>query len=262
MSTAEEPGSGESLPVRPTPQRPAAPTRLGALRDLAASVARRAPVLGPSLEFTERELARVESLVWREVRHRLDAAGSPASGATSPSGHVSEPRDEAARELLAQLLAASVEQSAQEAQALLFIWLLEQLHPDEARILAALSDGTCYPVIHVCMRGHLGTPGPAVLENASSVGRAAGVALPDAVPAYLSHLRMLGLVSVGPESALLVDGYEILLTETVVRQAERDAGGHSRIVRRSLRLTALGHALWDACSAPQRALRSPPGRES
>lgn len=262
VSTAEEPSSGESLPARPAPQPQApAPSRFVALRDLAASVVKRAPVLGPSLQFTERELSRVENLVLRELRHRMDAAGGLDASNDSASSRSAHLRDDAARELLAKLLTASIEQSAQEARARLFVSILEQLHPDEARILAALSDGTAYPVMHVVVRGHLGMPGAAVLENASSVGRAAGVALADAVPAYLTHLKGLGLVSVGPESVVLTDGYEILLTEAVVRQALLDAGGHSRVIRRSLRLSALGRDLWDACSAPQRALRSPPLRE-
>jgi len=187
------------------------------------------------------------------------AAGPPPPG---PAAAGSGPSEQAPRELLAKLLTVSIEQSAQEARLRLFIQLLAQLHPDEARILAALSDGTQYPVINVATRGSLGSMGPVILENASTVGRSAGVALPDWVPTYVTHLRQLQLVSVGPESYALADGYEILLTEAVVRQAQLDAGAHSRIVRRSLRLSGLGRDLWDNCSALQRPLRTPPGRET
>jgi len=226
----------------------------------ATAALKRAPGVSASLGITERELARVEGLVWREVRTRMDAAAGPVP--VGPTAAGSGPSEEAPRELLAKLLTVSIEQSAQEARLRLFIQLLAQLHPDEARILAALSDGTQYPVINVATRGSLGSMGPVILENASTVGRSAGVALPDWVPTYVTHLQQLQLVSVGPESYALADGYEILLTEAVVRQAQIDAGPHSRIVRRSLRLSGLGRDLWDNCSALQRPLRTPPGRET
>lgn len=223
-------------------------SRLGALRGLAASTLKRVPLVAPSLALTERELSRVEERLWREVRSRVDAsrAGGGADPSATTGGPVPDPR-----QLLAQLLTVSIEQSAQQARARLFAALVGALQPDEARILAALADGSEYPVVHVASRGPLGATGPALLENASTVGRAAGVALPDWVPAYVTHLQQLQLVSVGPESVQLADGYEILLTESVVRQAQVDAGGHSRLVRRSLRLSPLGRDLWQACAAPE-----------
>lgn len=266
-ATGSEPSDRLPSPVSRHPPEPGAgqhrqsrPSRFGSLLGLASTALKRAPGVGSSLGFTERELARVEGVVWREVRSRMEAATDPDPSDSPMTG--SAPAEEAPRALLARLLTISIEQSAQEARARLFLQLLQQLHPDEARILAALSDGSQYPVVSVATRGSLGTVGPVVLENASTVGRAAGVALPDWVPAYVTHLQQLQLVSVGPESYLLSDGYEILLTEAVVRQAQLDAGSHNRIVRRSLRMSPLGRELWSSCSAPQRPLRSPRGRES
>ena len=258
MSSAPEPEAAGRLPVRAVgsthaPRR----SRLGALLGTAASIAKRTPGFSTSLGVTERELARVEGLVWREVRNRMDAAAGPSP--TGPAAAGSGPPDDAARDLLAQLLTISIEQSAQEARSRLFVSLLAQLQPDEARVLAALSDGSEYPVINVATRGSFGMSGPAVLENASTVGRAAGVALPDWVPTYVTHLQQLQLVSVGPESHALADGYEILLTEAVVRQAQADAGSRARILRRSLHQSPLGHELWAACAAPRRELESRPG---
>lgn len=265
-ATGPEPSDRLPSPVSGHPPEPGAgqhrqsrPSRFGSLLGLASTALKRAPVVS-SLGFTERELARVEGVMWREVRSRMEAATDPDPSDSPLTG--SAPDGAAPRALLARLLTISIEQSAQEARARLFLQLLQQLHPDEARILAALSDGSQYPVVSVATRGSLGTVGPVVLENASTVGRAAGVALPDWVPAYVTHLQQLQLVSVGPESYLLSDGYEILLTESVVRQAQLDAGSHNRIVRRSLRMSPLGRELWSSCSEPQRPLHSPRGRES
>ena len=259
-SPPTEPEAAPRPPLLPAESTEPRPSRFGALLGLASAALKRTPGMTSSLDFTERELSRVETLVWRELRTRMSAATGTAAVGHPAAGYGAD--DDAPRQLLAQLLTTSIEESAQQARSRWFMQLLGQLHPDEARILAALSDGTQYPVICVATRGTLGMTGPVVLENASSVGRAAGVSLPDWVPAYVTHLQQLQLVSVGPESYALADGYEILLTEAVVRRAQIDAGSHSRIVRRSLRLSTLGNDLWESCSTPQRPLRSTHTHES
>ncbi|MGI0131065.1 MAG: Abi-alpha family protein, partial [Thermoplasmata archaeon] len=91
-------------------------------------------------------------------------------------------------------------------------------------------------------------------ENASNVGRAAGVALPGRVPVYVTHLRQLGLADSGPEDPGLDVEYDILATETEVRlaKAEADRRGRlpGRMVRRTLRISAFGRDLWEACRPP------------
>ena len=82
-----------------------------------------------------------------------------------------------------------------------------------------------------------------VPENASSVGRAAGVALPDRVHLYVSHLRQLGLVESGPENHSLKDHYEILLTEPKLRETIASIGKGPlgrRVIRRTVRISDLG----------------------
>ena len=87
----------------------------------------------------------------------------------------------------------------------------------------ALSDGSSYPLVHIAEPG-VGSYQKLVLENASSVGRAAGVALPDRVHLYVSHLRRLGLVESGPEDHSLKDEYDILLTEPKLRETIASIG--------------------------------------
>lgn len=228
------------------------PAQRGGLLGLGRRVVRRVPIVGSaldaSIDLTERELGRVEQQVWTQVRRRLDEA-APSTGAVVVSvdrahhdsdllGH--EPRHPA--DLLSALLAESVTQTADQARARLHVLLLEQLVPDEARILAALSDGTSYPVVHVASRTPMGGQGATVLENASTVGRSAGVALVEHVPSYITHLRLLGLVTIGPERGSLSDAYELLMTEDVVRNAR--VGAPTRVLRRTLLLSGLGHELW------------------
>ncbi|HZZ45525.1 MAG TPA: Abi-alpha family protein [Pseudonocardia sp.] len=183
--------------------------------------------------------AKVEEAILRELRDRLalvDASGGRSDEKGSPAT------------LLDQLLEASIDMDVAASRDQLYLTLLRQLVPDEARILAALSDGTAYPLLHVQARnnGH-----GYLLSNLSSVGRAAGVLLPDAVSTYVLRLRALGLAEEGPADDSLSVQYDILLGEPLVRQAEQEARTNSRLgaktVRRTLRISALGKDLWRAC---------------
>lgn len=131
----------------------------------------------------------------------------------------------------------------------LHLALLTNLLPDEARILAALSDGSAYPVIDVA-EPVIGSSTAFVMVNASTVGRAAGVSLPDHTPLYVSRLIQAGLAVTGPEGGnRMYDDYEMLLTDASVNLAVASArrGMRSaRVVRRTLRITELGQQLWDA----------------
>ncbi|MGQ0573082.1 MAG: Abi-alpha family protein [Pseudonocardia sp.] len=227
----------------------------------------------PGAATVEAEWRRVERSVLVELRRRLDNAdplGHPAPGppATLPGSGAArsdEPRvpvdgasvpvtgpppreTEPLRAAMAELLLRSMEQTAQRAREYLYLAVVRQLLPDEARILAALADGSAYPVVHVERRTGV-AGGDRLLSNASTVGRAAGVAQLRDVPRYLARLRALELVELGePDPALSVP-YDILLTDPDVRAAERAArdGGRVRIVRRTVRLSPLGRALWEAC---------------
>lgn len=194
------------------------------------------PVFGTRIAAAQDELVRVERLLRREISRRLDDS---ANGRHRTN----------AGELLAGLLTESVEQSAAQARERLMVRLIEAFEPDEARILAAMSDGTTYPLVHVITKSSLGTAGARLLENVSTVGRAAGIALPDYVPIYLGRLRRIGLVTVGPEATEHADGYELLATEAVVRDARAEHDGPTRLLRRTLSLSRLGRDLWEVGDA-------------
>ena len=117
------------------------------------------------------------------------------------------------------------------------------------------------------MQGITGTglAGESLLENASNVGRAAGVALPELTPWYVGHLRRLDLVETGPEDPRLESDYQALLGDSTVLSALGRAGRDGltpRVVRHTLRLTPLGRALWEAPTsraAPRSRDRRGPG---
>lgn len=175
----------------------------------------------------------------------------PPDGST-PRPDFSAPTVE---EKMTALLSRSMHDTPSQSRRTLHEVLVGELVPDEARILSALSDGSSYPLVHIAGPG-VGSYQRAVLENASSVGRAAGVALPDRVPVYVSHLRRLGLVEAGPEDPALRDEYDILLTEPPLRAMIASMGKGprgARITRRTVRMSELGREFWDAARSPQDA---------
>lgn len=148
------------------------------------------------------------------------------------------------------LLQQAVVQSSTDSRRLLFKRLLDQLTPDEARIVGALSDGSSAPVVDIQARTRPGRPTHAELQFASSVGRSANVALPHLTPTYVKHLLSLGLVELRPEDPDLKDEFEILLADANVLAAlKAGALGRlpARVERRTLVLSHLGSELWRTC---------------
>lgn len=165
-----------------------------------------------------------------------------------------EPVADAALEAkMTGLLARALEQSTSAGKDELFHRILDQIVPDEARIISALSDGSSSPLVSVHALSRAGLLGEALIENASLVGRAANVALPALTPTYVGHLLALGLLETGPEDVDLKDEYQILQADTAVLKAIK-AGSRgplpARVVRRTVRLSALGHSLWAASMGP------------
>jgi hypothetical protein len=206
----------------------------GAMADSADRMAS----LVPGYRLAARQARRAEAALLREVKRRIEDVA-----ATQPSGEQVDPR----MGMLAELLNASLDTDPSRSQQQLHLRILRQMLPDEARILAALSDGTRFALIHVQSR----MGGRPVLENACTVGRVAAVHVMDAVPVYVGHLRELGLAEEGPADDRLSDQYALLTSEDLVQQAIVDAESGIKTVRRTLRISRLGSELWAACTNQQ-----------
>ena len=154
------------------------------------------------------------------------------------------------------LLGRAVEQSTTTSRQELFHKILDQMVPDEARIVSALSDGSTSPLLHVYARTRAGLVGEVVLENMSLIGKTANLALPHLTPMYVSHLLSLGLVESGPEDPAMKEEYEILAADIAVLAAIKNASRGpitARIEKYSLRLSGLGLELWAAAGGDQEA---------
>jgi Abortive infection alpha len=213
--------------------------------------------LVPGVGCAEREFAGVEQALLREFRRRLEslAEDRPAEGTSRSSGPSNGPlpvpsASQTVAETMERMLRRSMYQTPSDSPRSLFEHVIRELVPDEARILAALADGSTYPLLDVTAPA-LGSAGRLILRNASNVGRAAGVAEPALVPIYVTHLLQLGLADTGQQDSDLQDEYQILLTESLVKsaytEADKAARRSPRVVRGTLRISALGRDFWAAC---------------
>lgn len=152
------------------------------------------------------------------------------------------------------LLDRAVGQNTASSRQELFHKILDQIVPDEARIISALSDGSTSPLLNVYARTRAGLGVEVVLENMSLIGKTANLALPQLTPMYVSHLLAVGLVESGPEDSSMKDEYEILAADTAVLQAIKTASRGpipARIEKYTLQLSGLGLELWAAAGGPR-----------
>jgi hypothetical protein len=182
------------------------------------------------------------------IRQHLDQLDLPDNSAANDAAGQSDDH-RPPTDILQSLLDRSIYNMPDDSRNDLYRTLLQALLPDEARILAALSDGSPYPLLHIA-EPSAGGNSVMALENASTVGRIAGVSLLDRTPLYLTRMLQLGLVAIGPEGSSSMDSdYEMLLAEDAVTVAQASARRGiigARVIRRTVRITALGREMWEA----------------
>ena len=125
--------------------------------------------------------------------------------------------------------------------------ILDDLAPDEARILLLLLRGGPQPSVDVRTGGPVGLVSSAlVAPGMSMIGARAGCRYLDEVPAYLNNLFRLGLIWFSREQ--LEDPMEYQVVEA---QPDVLAAMHSvrfpKVVRRSIHLTPFGVGFCRAC---------------
>ena len=221
----------------------------------------------PGADLAETQLRRAEQRLLRELKQRMAAIDPAPAGddaRESVDGVVSRtfviPLLQSPRRVLEELLERSQTQTRDQAFDDFYSVLLSELVPDEARMLALLSDGEPQAILHVGVGAPIGPVRRLVAENFAGFGRAAQVKLLEHMPLYIEHLKALRLVEEHPEVPALEVKYQILEGLREVRDAEAQARRASRqsvrLVRRSLRLSPLGDQLWRACVAPEAAPRA------
>ncbi len=228
--------------------------RSGNLLSLIAQAAHRLP----GAEFAQRQIERVEVMVLEELKTRMDRLEPPARErfADDPrpaSTGVASCAPRTLGDRMGALMERAAEQSVEQARAALYHQIIDELVPDEARIIGALSEGARYPLVHVGLGPRVGPTLRRIADNFSTLGKPAGVKLLDQVPAYLGHLRALGLLEAGAEDKELEIKYQILESDQMIRRAVEQVhigtGMTVRYTRRTIYLSAFGLQFWQACQS-------------
>jgi hypothetical protein len=170
--------------------------------------------------------------------------------AASARGRDEDRRDGAdgsLRERGAELLRRSADVHFSEQEHPAYERILEQLAPDEGRILRLLAvEGPQASVdvrtgtLPVSIGSELVAPG------LNMIGAEAGCRYEDRVPAYLNNLNRLGLIWFSREPVEDRHRYQVLEAQPDVLAALRKAG-RGRTIRRSIHLTPFGHDFCETC---------------
>lgn len=208
----------------------------------------------PGGQAVQREVQRLQDVALTELRRLLDVPpGLTASAANGDERRVmmliqNGGGADPLRSAMNELLERSVETDRHASREYLYGNIISQLVPDEARILAALSDGTPFAACDVIAKRRSTTR--VVLANASTVGRSAGVVTPDNVPTYVTRLHQFGLVQFGPPDDSIAMQFDILATDSAVQAAEASIEarrmGSMRLARKTLSISPLGREFWAA----------------
>ena len=216
---------------------------------------RQAVARAPGGHYVLDQARAVEDILFEDLQLRLGGMDShhylPGPVETSfgeGGGH-----DKSLQSRFAALAEQSLEQTPASASARVYARIVNQLLPDEVRILTAMSDGSDIAISHLLARGgRFKNSEHRVMAFLSRVGNESGVMLADAVPHYLAHLFSLGLLNGGPEDNSQTAKYEAIENGSEVRSACERMRKESRLrpvfIRETAHLSSLGKAFWAACS--------------
>jgi deazaflavin-dependent oxidoreductase (nitroreductase family) len=163
--------------------------------------------------------------------------------------------DEALRERASELLRLSADVRYEERAHPAYERILDELAPDEGRILRLLMRDGAQPAVDVRSSRTFHVTSSLVAPGLSMIGAHAGVRYLERVPAYLNNLFRLGLIWFSREPLEDPVRYQVLEAQPDVLAALRTRG-RGRTVRRSILLTPFGENFCAVCM-PGDALRSP-----
>ena len=125
--------------------------------------------------------------------------------------------------------------------------ILEEMAPDEARILLLLLRGGPQPAVDVRTGGPIGmVSSRLVAPGLNMIGPRAGLRYLDNVPAYLNNLFRLGLIWFSQEQLRDPLEYQVVEAQPDVLAAMHSVRAH-KVVRRSIHLTPFGVDFCRAC---------------
>lgn len=178
-----------------------------------------------------------------ELTHPVRALGEPAE---SSAGETARRRQPDLRERGAELLERSRDVWRTDSAHPAYERILEELAPDEARVLVLLMRGGPQPSVDVRTGGAVGMVSSTLVKpGLTMIGPRAGCRHVDRVPSYLHNLFRLGMVWFSREQVSDPMDYQVLEAQPDVIEAMRSVR-HAKVLRRSISLTPFGE---DFCRA-------------
>lgn len=171
----------------------------------------------------------------RTIQRALGVDDPPPEPAPEP---VRRPVD--LRERGAELLRRSAEVGDEDGAHPAYELILQQMAPDEARILRLLHTAGPQPAVDV-RSGTLpiNSATELIAPGLTMIDAEAGIRRRERVPAYLNNLYRLGLIWFSREALKDITRYQVLEAQPDVVEA-LDRAGRGRTVRRSIHLTPFG----------------------
>jgi Abortive infection alpha len=186
-----------------------------------------------------------------------ETESATARSAASVNG--SNGTDESLRERGAQLLRDSADVDLDDDIHPAYAQILDQLAPDEGRILRLLAAGGPQPAVDVRTGRPLNVGSELVAPGLSMIGAEAGVRHLERVHAYLNNLNRLGLVWFSREPLTDPLRYQVLEVQPEVLEAMKRAG-RGKTIRRSIHLTPFGEDFCATVLESQPPAVSPTGQ--
>ncbi len=124
--------------------------------------------------------------------------------------------------------------------------ILDEIAPDEARILRLLAREGAQPAVDVRTSQLIGLGSQLVAEGLSMVAQQAGCRHPDRVAPYLNNLNRLGLIWFSKEPLKDPTSYQVLEAQPSVLDAVKSAS-RAKTVQRSIQLTPFGSDFVEVC---------------
>jgi hypothetical protein len=204
--------------------------------------------------------------VWREVTENAIGIGRAAIGrtpepdpidATAPPPRPKQPRPRASkpagataeelREMGGQLLRDSADVWYQQDVHPAFTRVLQELLPDEARILRFLYQNGPQPSVDVRTNRPMGRGSEKVASGLSMIGLYAGVRKAEDTSVELANLERLRLIWFSKEQVADPSVYQLLEAQPDVLEAMHRAGRSPKTEHRSIELTPFGLRFCETC---------------
>jgi hypothetical protein len=199
-----------------------------------------AELLGDIGDETRRSARRLLGVIDEEAQAAAGVDGdAPSPPPPSPTDALRRRGDE--------LLSRSADVEYEEAAHPAYARILDELAPDEARILRFLKAEGPQPAVDVRAGKLPLISSELVAPGLSMIGAGAGCRYLDRVPAYLNNLSRLGLIWFSREPLEDPLSYQVLEAQPDVLGAMRAAGRGAKTIRRQILLTPFGEDFCRVC---------------